>query len=336
MTEHIVAAYETESAALEAERELELTGIEPTAMRRFTPVAQAGDNDTRQRTEETNRGGFWAWLTGENEPPPGEPAQDSVRYDERVAAGNTVLSVTVADDSKIHKVVEILDAHHPVDIHERTVEPAEVAAPTAGGTRFEPTVATGGERVADRVKDVTPMRTPGGTSEVPVTEATGTPATPGVVPASASAGTTPVRASARGTEPGKDEQVIPLAEEHLEVGKRTIDRGTRRIRRYVVEQPVERDVTLRGERVTVERRRPLGATEAPGPGAFEERTVEVHETEEVPEVRKTARVEEEVAVRREQIERHETVRDTLRRDEVEVTPEDAPATGPAREKPKRR
>jgi uncharacterized protein (TIGR02271 family) len=114
------------------------------------------------------------------------------------------------------------------------------------------------------------------------------------------------------------EEVIPLAEENLEIGKRTVDRGTTRVRRYVVERPVEREVTLHGERVTIEHRKPV-ETSVPG-HAFEERTVEVHETEEVPVVAKTARVVEEVAIRKEETDRTQTVRDTVRREEVEVTP----------------
>ena len=49
--------------------------------------------------------------------------------------------------------------------------------------------------------------------------------------------------------------------------------------------------------------------------------VEVHETEEVPVVAKTARVVEEVAIRKEETERTETVRDTLHREDVEVSDE---------------
>jgi uncharacterized protein (TIGR02271 family) len=122
-----------------------------------------------------------------------------------------------------------------------------------------------------------------------------------------------------GREVPEGEQVLPLSEEQLDVGKRTVDRGTTRIRRYVVERPVEENVTLRGERVTVERRQPIETTAAPGTGAFEERVVEVRETAEEPVVAKTARVAEEVVVGREATERTETVRDTVRREEVEVT-----------------
>ena len=53
-------------------------------------------------------------------------------------------------------------------------------------------------------------------------------------------------------------------------------------------------------------------------GAFEERTVEVHQTAEEPVVSKTAHIAEEVVVRKDVTERTETVRDDVRREEVEV------------------
>ena len=50
------------------------------------------------------------------------------------------------------------------------------------------------------------------------------------------------------------EKVIALSEEQLTVGKRLINRGTTHIRRFVVETPVEENVTLRSERVSIDRR----------------------------------------------------------------------------------
>jgi stress response protein YsnF len=47
-------------------------------------------------------------------------------------------------------------------------------------------------------------------------------------------------------------------------------------------------------------------------------TVEVHQTAEEPVVNKTARVAEEVVVRKDVTERTETVRDDVRREEVDV------------------
>ena len=112
------------------------------------------------------------------------------------------------------------------------------------------------------------------------------------------------------------EEVIPLAEEVLVVGKHTVNTGTTRIRRYVVETPVEQQVSLMRERVVVERRRPV-TNEVTGE-MLTELTIEVVETDEVPVVAKSVQVREEVVVRTERTEHVETVRDTVRQDMVEI------------------
>jgi uncharacterized protein (TIGR02271 family) len=211
-------------------------------------------------------------------------------YERRADAGNAILSVSVADDAMIHEAVAILERHHPVELDEDTVE--ESGSGTAGLQNR----STAG--IDYSTSDVARPAPTAVADAMMTNRASAAP---------------PAMASGR-------EEVVQLAEEQLDVGKRMVDRGTTRVRRYVVETPVEREVTLHGERVTVERRSPIGGAAQPGAGAFEERIVEVHETEEVPEVRKTARVVEEVAIRREATERTETVRDTVRRDEVEVSP----------------
>jgi uncharacterized protein (TIGR02271 family) len=113
---------------------------------------------------------------------------------------------------------------------------------------------------------------------------------------------------------------VPVVEEELQVGTRQVRRGGVRLYTRVVERPVEETVRLRDETVHVERRavdRP--ATEA-DVAAAQEGTLEVTETDEEPVVRKQARVVEEVVVGKAQEERTETVRDTVRRTEVEVEP----------------
>jgi stress response protein YsnF len=120
--------------------------------------------------------------------------------------------------------------------------------------------------------------------------------------------------AARG--PSGMEEVIPLGEEVLEVSKRTENRGTTRIRRYVAETPVEQQVTLQSETVVVERRRPV-SDKVTGE-ILTEMTVEVIETAEVPVVEKRVRLREEIVVRTERTEHTETVRETVRRDEVEI------------------
>ncbi|WP_206606437.1 DUF2382 domain-containing protein [Steroidobacter cummioxidans] len=58
----------------------------------------------------------------------------------------------------------------------------------------------------------------------------------------------------RDTNASRDQQTIPVAEGHLRVGKREVDRGGVRVRSYVVEEPVREEVTLRNERVKVQQR----------------------------------------------------------------------------------
>jgi uncharacterized protein (TIGR02271 family) len=118
----------------------------------------------------------------------------------------------------------------------------------------------------------------------------------------------------------RGEQVIPVAQERLQVGKRDVSHGRVRIHSYVVETPVEQQVTLREERIAVERRpvdRALGDAEQ----AFEERTIEAEERGEEPVISKEVRVTEEVVVRKETDQRTETVSDTVRQTEVEVEDE---------------
>ena len=117
---------------------------------------------------------------------------------------------------------------------------------------------------------------------------------------------------------GATEEVIPVVEEQLVVGKREVDRGGVRVRSYVSEMPVHEQVRLREERVKVERR-PVGrAVETLGGDAFQERTIDMTATSEEAVVGKTARVVEEVVVSKSAGERTQEIDDTVRRTEVEV------------------
>jgi len=114
-----------------------------------------------------------------------------------------------------------------------------------------------------------------------------------------------------------NEEVIPITEEELRVGKRTVERGGVRVRSYVVETPVEESIRLRDETVHVERRA-VNPDRAAGDADFQERTVEVTETDEEAVVSKRAHVTEEVVIKKDVAEREKTISDTVRRTEVEV------------------
>ncbi|MGI9034881.1 MAG: YsnF/AvaK domain-containing protein [Pyrinomonadaceae bacterium] len=118
-------------------------------------------------------------------------------------------------------------------------------------------------------------------------------------------------------EASDDEIVLPVIEEQFKVGKRTIDRGGARVRTKVEEVPVEEQVTLREEHVNVERR-PANRPVENAPAAFKEGTIEVREMAEVPVVGKEARVVEEVVVGKNVTEHQETVRETVKRTNVDV------------------
>ena len=124
------------------------------------------------------------------------------------------------------------------------------------------------------------------------------------------------------------DDTVQLAQESLSVGKRVVNRGGTRIRRFVVETPVEQNVTLHAEKVTLERR-PVANGSAYAPADFKEKTIEMMESAEEAVVSKTARVYEEVGLRKEATDRVETVRDTVRKDEVEI--EQIPANGARRD-----
>ena len=114
-----------------------------------------------------------------------------------------------------------------------------------------------------------------------------------------------------------DEQVIPVAEEELVVGKREVNRGGARVRSYVTETPVPEQLRLREERINVERR-PVDRALTDADDAFRERTINVSATGEEAVVGKTARVVEEVVVSKTADTRVEEIDDTVRRTEVEV------------------
>ena len=116
--------------------------------------------------------------------------------------------------------------------------------------------------------------------------------------------------------PATKDSTMQLSEESLAVGKRVVNRGGTRIRRFVVEVPVEQQVTLHDEKVTLDRRPVTDGRAATD--SFSEKTVEMTGSAEEAVVSKTARVVEEVGLHKEATDRVETVRDTVRKEQAEV------------------
>lgn len=138
----------------------------------------------------------------------------------------------------------------------------------------------------------------------------------------ATGGTTAAAGAIAGTSGAAgDKDYIPVVEERLNVGKRVAESGRVRVRSYIVETPVEEQVTLRDETVHVERRPVDRAPTAADEALFEDKVIEATEMREQAVVSKDARVVEEVGIRKDAGQRTETVTDKVRRTEVEVEDE---------------
>jgi len=121
------------------------------------------------------------------------------------------------------------------------------------------------------------------------------------------------------------EITIPVVEEKMNVSKKEVEQGGVRVHKYVTAKPVQADVTLREEHVTVDRR-PVDRPTSAGMGdTFKETTIDVTQKAEQAVINKEARVVEEVVVRKDVGQRTETVQDTVRRTDVQV--EDRTTTG---------
>lgn len=112
------------------------------------------------------------------------------------------------------------------------------------------------------------------------------------------------------------EEVIPVVNEELVVGKRTTEKR-RLVRTHVIERPVQETVELKDETVIVERR-PVSGARSAVKGEIQDREFEIIERHQEPVVEKRARAVEEVIIKKNVKSRTETIDDTVRETEVEV------------------
>lgn len=142
---------------------------------------------------------------------------------------------------------------------------------------------------------------------------------------------TETRTGTAATEQGnrKETSSVPVVEEDVAVGKRSYQKGGVRVYSHVVDKPVEEKVRLREEKVYVDRQpanRPATAGDLKGK---QDQVLEVKEYAEEPVVEKRARVVEDVRIGKDVSDRTETVRDTVRRTQVDVEPLEGSRTGGA-------
>lgn len=219
------------------------------------------------------------------------PDEDRYTYAEGLRRGGYLVTVT-ASDAYYEQALDILDDEGTIDIGER-----EASWRSEGWSGYEGSSSTLGSGVTGMAL---------GTD----TTLTGSSTTSGY-----SDRTTSDRVDMTG-----DQEVIPVTEEELQIGKRDVSHGRVRVRSYTVETPVSEDVSLRDERVSIERR-PVDRAVSGSDAVFQDRTIEVEERGEEAVVSKEARVTEELVIDKDVSERTQRVSDTVRRTEVEIEDE---------------
>jgi len=112
------------------------------------------------------------------------------------------------------------------------------------------------------------------------------------------------------------EGVLKLLQENIAVGKRLVEAGGERIRRYTVTKPVSAEVTLHDEHAEVFHRAVEDANFLDTD--WDDAVLEVRETTEEPVVSKAARVYDEVGLTSVGTDRVETVTDSVREQKVAI------------------
>ena len=223
------------------------------------------------------------------------PEEDRYSYAEGLKRGGYLVSVR-ADEANYNRVIDLLDREGSVDMDQR-----ESTWRSEGWTGYQASTASG----------------PAAFASTGAGSYTGS--TAGVSTATRLATATETDGVAAATGAGR-EDVIPVYEERLNVGKRDVSHGRVRLRSYVVETPVSEHVSLHSESVQVERR-PVDRAIGVGDVAFKDRVIEAEERAEEAVISKTARVTEEVSLRKVAENESRTVSDSVRRTEVEVDDE---------------
>ncbi len=228
------------------------------------------------------------------------PEEDRYAYAEGLSRGGYLLTVSGLSADQHETALDILDDEGAVDIDER-----EQSWRSEGWTGYQ-----GGGSVASA------------TMGASMGAGTGASLNTGVSQTGFAENRTDFAERDTSLSAG---ETVPVIEEQLRVGKRETSHGRVRVRSYVRETPVNEQVQLTEEHVSIERR-PVDRA-VTGTDAFVERTIEAEERGEEAVVSKEARVVEEIGLRKEVETEQRTISDTVRHTEVEI--EDERTTGGA-------
>ncbi|HEX8443380.1 MAG TPA: YsnF/AvaK domain-containing protein [Allosphingosinicella sp.] len=250
--------------------------------------------------------------------------------EEELTNGGSLVIVQIEGDQAAEQAVDLLDRHAQGDAANpapapivappapiaAAAPPAQVAAMAPPSPEANPRIAKGGapNGSVEGVPISTLSRRIGPAPVEPEPQPIDEPI-PQLEPA-------PVAVSEpEPAPPAEAEARIPLVEEELRVGKRTLVRGGARVHSYMEEVPVTTDVELLEERTSVERRpvnRRLTDEEIVSSGLLQDRVVEITQMREEAVVTKEAVVREELVVKKTIEKRVEQIHETVRRTAVEM------------------
>ena len=321
-THTITAFFDHQSHADQAVVMLKQAGIAAADITLLPPATESGTYDS---VDEKGKG-FWASLEdlfGGTE--------DHATYAEGLRRGGTMVSVR-ASDADVDRAIAILEQHGSVDLDERETQWRSEGWTAETPLMQDRATTSGLSGVMGLGAAASGMATAGAVSpavtayddrrDATLTSAVVEPglvSTPVETVAETRTSTLTPAAVAAPVRSGADD-MVQIVEERLDVGKRAVSRGKVRIHTSVVEKAVSENISLHSETLSVDRHavdRPVELSSL-DLDPFKERVIEMEEIDEEAVVAKSARVVEEIGLRKDAADRVETIRDTVRSTKVDI------------------
>ena len=305
---NLTAFFDSKAEADRARDALNALGLPETSIR-----ITGGEEYVGRASSDYEDRGFWESISDFF-----FPDDERETYAEGLRRGGYLVAVSNVPDEKHDDVLDILEDEGAIDLDVRAGEWREQGWRGESATGAATVAATGDAATAAAAMSST--RSDTATQQMAASQ----PAASGQMGGSVGGAPTAAAYNAARTYSDEDveeyratDEIIPIVEEQLRVGKRDVNLGRVRVRSYVVETPVSEEVTLHSDHVEIDRH-PVDRAVKAGEDLFRERVIEAEEHREEAVISKEARVTEEIALRRHQEDHTETVTDKVRHTEVEI------------------
>ncbi|OWJ85915.1 YsnF/AvaK domain-containing protein [Haematobacter missouriensis] len=305
---NLTAFFDSKAEADKAKTALKALGLPESSIR-----VTGGEEYVGRASSDYEDRGFWESISDFF-----FPGDERETYAEGLRRGGYLVAVSNVPDDKHDQVLDVLEDEGAIDLDVRADEWREQGWGGETATGAATAAATGAAATAAATLSTTRGDT------MPKQMAASQQASSGQMGGTVGSAPTAAAYDAARAYSDKDEEeyratdeIIPIVEEQLRVGKRDVNLGRVRVRSYVVETPVSEEVTLHSDHVEIDRH-PVDRAVKAGEDLFRERVIEAEEHAEEAVISKEARVKEEIALRRHQEEHTETVSDKVRHTEVEI------------------